>query len=50
MSFVLSIFSAIAVQKNTRDMRLAEEVAEKEKIAPGNKSPLPKHISTTVIS
>lgn len=32
MSFVLSIFSAIAVQKNTRDMKSAEAAANKSKI------------------
>lgn len=47
MSFVLSIFSAIAVQKNTRDMRLAEK--EKEQLQPPKNSTT-KHISTTVIS
>jgi uncharacterized membrane protein YiaA len=47
MSFVLSIFSAIAVQKNTRDMRLAEK--EKEHLHPP-KNLTTKHISTTVIS
>ena len=31
MSFVLSIFSAIAVQKNTRDMRSAEAAAHQDK-------------------
>lgn len=34
MSFVLSIFSAIAVQKNTRDMRLTERTDEQNKERP----------------
>lgn len=50
MSFVLSMFASIAVQKNTRDTRLADEAKEKEKMATGSKSSLSKHISTTVIS
>lgn len=50
MSFVLSMFASIAVQKNTRDTRLADEAKEKEKMAIGSKSSLSKHISTTVIS
>lgn len=32
MSFVLSMFSAIAVQKNTRDMRLSEKPFETKEI------------------
>jgi len=31
MSFVLSMFSAIAVQKNTRDMRLTENKGDQNK-------------------
>ena len=35
MSFVLSIFSAIAVQKNTRDMKATKETdSSKEKDGP----------------
>jgi uncharacterized membrane protein YiaA len=30
MAFVLSMYSAIAVQKNTRDMRAAEQMEDKE--------------------
>ncbi len=47
MSFVLSMFAAIAVQKNTRDMRLAEK--ENEQVNP-SKSIVSKHISTTIVS
>jgi uncharacterized membrane protein YiaA len=31
MAFVLSLFSAIAVQKNTRDMKAAKRDEEKER-------------------
>jgi len=48
MSFVLSLFAAIAVQKNTRDMRNAKPETDK---TPVTKSPAgnPTHITTTVI-
>lgn len=48
MSFVLSMFGSIVVQKNTRDTRIAEE--EKEKVAPAPKGAVGTHISTTIIS
>ncbi len=48
MSFVLSIFSSIAVQKNTRDQRIADR--EKEEVITTNKPAAPTRISTTIIS
>jgi uncharacterized membrane protein YiaA len=51
MSFVLSLYASIAVQKNTRDQRLVEQEKEKEKeqVLAG-KSTIPQRISTTIVS
>jgi uncharacterized membrane protein YiaA len=48
MSFVLSVFASIAVQKNTRDQRLAGK--EQEQVNVSSKPVTPTRISTTIIS
>jgi uncharacterized membrane protein YiaA len=49
MSFVLSIFASIAVQKNTRDTRIAEKEKENEQATTAIKTTAPTRISTTIV-